>query len=656
MESVVKALVYRFGDFELDLGAHQLRLRGEPVRLERRPFELLVLLVTRQGLLVSREEIIERLWPRNVVIEFDTGLNTLIRKVRQALGDSSVTPAYVETVAGVGYRFIAPVSQADTTAGAALPEPDEAVNVRRVIRRDRHATLVIGALLAAVAVAIGFWGTAGRTPGQVSIAVLPFENLSRDEELNYLAAGLAEDTSASLAQADPQRLRLMGRASMIAMAGSGKPTAQVGRELGVDYVVTSSLRAEGPRIRVTSQLVRSADGVVVWTASFDRELTGVLGLQRELSIVIAEQVRLRLSPEVKETVARRQTSNPEAYDLYLRGRYEWSQISPAGLRQALDYFERAIAIDPNYALAWGGIAHVLSTAPIIGDVEPATVAQRAAVAVQRALESGADLAEVQVALGYYHFFLDWDWAASEAAFRRAAALDPNSAIAHLMLGHVRSQSGDHAEARTLARRARELDPFFSHIFALSATIAFQAEDFAAAEELGRQAVAINPQAWVGHLNLGKAQSALGKHSAALASFDKAMRYSNRNFKSLTYRGHALARMGERQKARAVITALEATARGALRAPLRHRARTCRAGRSTRPRSNGWSAPMWRATFTWSSSRWIRAGMRCGRTRASRTCWSAASSSARSRLAISPIERVAYRSRGDGSMCRCRSRH
>jgi TolB-like protein/DNA-binding winged helix-turn-helix (wHTH) protein/Flp pilus assembly protein TadD len=560
MESVVKALVYRFGDFELDLGAHQLRLRGEPVKLERRPFELLVLLVSRHGVLVSRDEIITSLWPGSVVIEFDTGLNTLVRKVRQALGDSSRAQTYIETVPGVGYRFIAPVTQADTAVVAVPQGLEFTAHERQAADRDRRATFVIVALLVAGAVAIVLWGTAGRTPAHVSIAVLPFENLSRDEELNYLAAGLAEDTSASLAQADPQRLRLMGRASMTAFAALGKPTAQVGRELGVDYVVTSSLRVEGPRIRVTSQLVRSADSVVVWTASFDRELTGVLGLQRELSIAIAEQVRLRLSPEVKATVSRRQTSNPEAYDLYLRGRYEWSQISPAGLRQALDYFERAIAIDPNYALAWSGIAHVLSTAPIIGEVEPATVSQRAAVAVQRALEHGADLAEVQVALGYYHFFLDWDWATSEAAFRRAAALDPNSAIARLMLGHVRSQSGDHAEARALTRRARELDPFFPHIFALSAAIAFQAQDFAAAVEFGRQAVAIGPDAWAGHLTLGQAQSALGKHDAALASFDRALRYSGRNFKSLAYRGHVLARMGEAEEARAVIAALEATAR------------------------------------------------------------------------------------------------
>jgi TolB-like protein/DNA-binding winged helix-turn-helix (wHTH) protein/Tfp pilus assembly protein PilF len=557
METEGKA-VYRFGDFELDLGAHQLRLRGEPVRLERRPFELLVLLVSRHGQLVSREQIIERLWPANVVIEFDTGLNTLVRKVRHALRDSSAMPEWIETVAGVGYRFIAPVTL-DSTAEDALPDPGMPVGWGDS-KRHRRALLVTGALLAATALAIVFWGTGGRAPALISIAVLPFENLSGDEALNYLAAGLAEDTSASLAQADPQRLRLMGRASMMAFAAPNKPVAQLGRELGVDYVVTSSLRAEGSRIRVSSHLVRSADSVVAWTASFDRELTGVLELQRDLSIAIAEQIRLRLSPEVRQAVASRQTMNPEAYDLYLRGRYQWSQISPAGNRQALDFFEHAIAKDPAYALAWGGIVHVLSTAPIIGDVDPGTVAQRAEVAVQHALESGASLAEVQFAHGYYHFFLDWDWAAAEAAFRRAAALDPNSAIAHLMLGHVRSQSGDHPEARILARRARELDPFFSHIFALSATIAFQAKDFAAAEEFGRQAVAMNPDGWAGHLNLGQVQSALGKHADAVASFDRSMRYSGNNFKSVAYRGHALAKMGREPEARAAIAVLEAAMR------------------------------------------------------------------------------------------------
>jgi TolB-like protein/DNA-binding winged helix-turn-helix (wHTH) protein/Tfp pilus assembly protein PilF len=562
MDTSVHPQTYCFRDFELDLGAHQLRLRGLPVRLERRPFELLALLVARQGLLVTRQEIISALWPANVVIDFDTGLNTLVRKVRHALGDSPDAPAFIETVTGVGYRFIAPLDEAAGSVPNA-PQPSRAPDpqpARRVVVRSGRAAIAAGLLLAAAVVVSGVWMAADRGPSPISIAVLPYENLSRDHSLDYLAAGLAEDTSASLARIDLQNLRIMGRASVLAVAASDRTTAEIGRELGVGYVVASSLRAEGSKIRVTSRLLRVADNVEVWTATFDRELTSVLGLQRELSIAIAEQVRMRLSPEVWEAVVRRQTRNPEAYDLYLRGLYSWSLIDPSGIRRALEYYERAIEKDPAYALAWAGIAHALSTAPIIAEAEPAVVATRARVAKQRALEFGADLAEVQIALGYYHFLLDWDWPAAEAAFRQATTLDPNSAIAHLMLGHVRAQSGDHVESRMMARRARELDPFLAHTFTLSATMAFQARDYPSALEFARQAVAINPYGWAGHLNLAQVLAEIGEYPEALASYENAERYSGANAKAVAYRGHVLARMGRADEARAIASALEARSR------------------------------------------------------------------------------------------------
>jgi TolB-like protein/DNA-binding winged helix-turn-helix (wHTH) protein/Flp pilus assembly protein TadD len=562
MDPDAKSHTYRFNGFVLDTGAHELRSNGQRIRVERRPFRLLVLLVSRAGLLVTREEIVRELWPPRVVIDFDTGLNTLVRKLRQALGDSPDTPSFIETVPGVGYRFIAPLDQtagqAPATApegSATLPLPDAPPTLWR-----RNAVAIVLVFLAIAGLAVGSRLILSRPPPQLSIAVLPFENLTGNEELNYLAAGLAEDTSASLAQLNLDQLRMMGRASALSVAGTGKPLAQIGRELGVDFVVASSLRSEGSRIRVTARLLRVADNVEIWTASFDRELTSTLGLERELSIAITEQVRLRLSPDVRAAIENRQTRNPMAYDLYLRGRHAWSQLSPAGNRQALEFYQEAIARDPGYALAWAGIAHVLSTAPITGEVEPALVATAAREAVDHALEFGEELAEVQIAHGYFHYLLDWNWRQAETAFRKAVTLDPNSAIAHLMLGHVLSQLGEHAEARLMARRARELDPFFSHTFALSATIAFQAHDFASAVEFGRQAVAINPEGWVGHLNLGQAQAELGQYTEALQSFDHAARYSSDNFKSLGFRAYVLARMGRESEARAVIAVLEAQSR------------------------------------------------------------------------------------------------
>lgn len=555
MGAEVRPQVYYFRDFELDLAAYQLRCRGEPVRLERRPLELLILLVSRQGELVKRDEIIAELWPSKVVIDFDTGLNTLVRKVRQALRDSSDRPVFVETVPGRGYRFVAPV-RSETPPPARSPLVSESTSRSR--SRTPFVWIAI-ALLVVAGVVVQVWRIGPGSGGPIGVAVLPFTNLTGSAEFDYLAAGLAEDTRASLAQIDMGNLRLVGQISARASAASEKPVQQLGRELGVDFVVTSSLRAESSRLRVTSQLVRVSDNEQVWAAAFDRELTGLLGLQRELSIAIAEQVRLKLSPEVTATIARRQTPNPEAYDLYLRGRYHWGWLNPAGNRQALQYFERAIAEDPRYALAWAGIAQVLSTAPITGDAEPGAVAARARDAVERAVEYGAGLAETQYALGYYNFFLAWDWPGAEQALRNAVSLDPNSAIAHLMLGHVLSQTGNQAEARAEMRRARELDPFFSHTFALSAQVAYQGRDFSSELELARQAIAINPEGWVGYVQLGQALSELGQTDEAIRAYEQAERYSGGNSKTIAFRAQVQARNGRVDDARAALESLRARA-------------------------------------------------------------------------------------------------
>lgn len=303
---------FRFGEFELDLGAEQLRRNGEAVHLERRPMGLLILLVTNQGRMVTREEIIAALWPKNVIIDFDAGLNTLVRKVRNALGDSSEKPRYVETVPGRGYRFVAPLAE---------PVPAEAASVELPARKSVPWVYAAGAVVA-LAIVSGVAYLWPSTPGeaaQTRIAVLPFDNLTGNDELGYLASGLAEETSTSLARIELPNLSVIGSGSARMFADANAALEDFGRRLGADFVVSSSLRLDGSRIRVTSHLLRVADGVQIWSASFDRELTNVLGLQRELSIAIAEQIRQRLSPEVAAAIDRRQTQNPQAYELYLKG-------------------------------------------------------------------------------------------------------------------------------------------------------------------------------------------------------------------------------------------------------------------------------------------------------------------------------------------------
>jgi TolB-like protein/DNA-binding winged helix-turn-helix (wHTH) protein len=379
------ATTVRFQDFELDVAAYRLRRQGQLVHLERRPMEALILLVGKRGGLVTREELIERLWGSKVVIDFDTGLNTVVRKIRQALQDPAEQPVFLETVTGKGYRFVAPVEEVTAQQPSPAPAP-RLSNARRLLAAGL-----------AIAIVAAFVGTAlilpSRTPEpRVRIAVLPFDNLSPTDEHDYLADGLAEDTIASLGQIDPAQLEVIGPASTFAYKRGGKPLAAIGQELGADYAVQGSLRAEGAQLRVNSTLIRVEDQVQLWTAAFDRELTSTLGLQRDLSAAIAQQVRIRVSRQRSAALADRQTSDPQAYDLYLRGRHEWRRLTPAGNRAALQYYEQAIRQDPNYALAWAGIAHTLGAAPINSDVQPSTVVEQARRAAKRALDHAPELA------------------------------------------------------------------------------------------------------------------------------------------------------------------------------------------------------------------------------------------------------------------------
>ena len=543
---------YRFGEFELDMDAQQLRLRGKPVRLERRPFDLLALLVTRHRHMVPREDIVAALWPANVIIDFDSGLNTLVRKVRGALGDSSEQPRFIETVAGRGYRFIAPIELA-TTANVAV---EQAVAMRTNLTPRTRSIAVLVLLLVSIGGAIVAWQSSLKAPVQIRIAVLPFENLTGNDQLGYLAAGIAEDTSTSLAQIDLPNLSVIGGVSARTFADSTVSLPEIGRELDVDFVVTSSLRLDKSRIRVTSRLLRVANSEQVWSASFDRELTNVLGLQRELSIAIAEQIRQRLSPEVAAAIDRRQTQNPEAYELYLKGRYEWTRFQPDSIARALEYYRQAVAKDPGYALAWAGIAHALITSPVTAEANRQSVFPASQDALQRALEFGPNLAETQLALGSFHFFLDRDLPPAEAAARQSVALDPNSAMSHMFLGIVLSRRGNHVEARAMLRRARELDPLFPLMFANSAVVALDADEPQEALEFATQAIAINPEFWVGYLHLGSAHLALGDYEAALQAYSNAEKFSGDNSaRAASSRAYVLAKLGRKDEARDVLADL-----------------------------------------------------------------------------------------------------
>ncbi len=500
------AFAGRFGTFSLDASQFELRRDGRTVKLERQTMELLILLVERRGRLVSRPEIVRHLWGDAVFVDVETGVNTAISKIRQALRDSAETPTFIETVKGRGYRFIAPV---------------EAVS--------------------------------GPLRTVATIAVLPFENLTSVPEREYLAAGLTEETSASLAQIDPAHLSVRGRT--LRYKGTTKTVAEIGHELSVDYLVASSIRAEGIRLRVTVMLIRVSDQEHVWTQSYEREATSLLGLQQELSEAIAQQIRLRLSPHRINGVGRRQTQSADAYDTYLRGRFQAHRRTADGNARAIELYKRAIEIDPSYALAWAELAFTYAGACINGDAAPADAGPRAREAAQKAVVANGNLSEAQLALGFGLWLIDWKWQASEAPLQRAVDIDPSSAAAYRILGHALSQSGQHDKAGAAMRRSCELDPVDAMSRALSSQVAFQARDLAAAGDHARHAIALEPGLWIGHIELAQAYDGAGEHEMALQAVADAVRFSGGNSKAVALRGYILARMGRVDAVREVMKGL-----------------------------------------------------------------------------------------------------
>jgi DNA-binding winged helix-turn-helix (wHTH) protein/Flp pilus assembly protein TadD len=504
---------YEFGEFHLEIRKRLLSRNGKAVALTAKVFDTLLYLVQRRGKVVEKDELMHAVWPDTVVEENNLSQN--ISTLRRLLGENRGENRYIATVPGKGYCFVA-----DTGSNQ---------------------------------------GT-GQVSEKVTLAVLPFENFSADREKEYLADGLTEETSACLGQIDPEHLSVIGRTSVMAYKRTQKTVAEIGRELNAAYLIESSVRAEGERLRITCKLIRVRDQLQVWSDSYDSEPSSLLTFQRELSRAISEQVRLRLSPERLNGLVRRQTHNAEAYDLYLRGRHFWNQLTPLTTKRASEYYARATALDPHYALAWSGLADAFAASPINGDAPPLVAAPRAREAATHAIESEPNLAEAQTSLGLVKFWFDWEWSAAETAFRRAINADPSYAIAHRMLGILFAHMARHEEAQLATRRARELEPLVAVQHALSAQVAFVGRDYSAAVQFARQAIVVDPEFWIGLFQLGQAYVQLGENELALDALNHAGRFSGGNSKVISLRGYLFAKCGRTDEALQVLDTLKAIAR------------------------------------------------------------------------------------------------
>jgi DNA-binding winged helix-turn-helix (wHTH) protein/TolB-like protein/Flp pilus assembly protein TadD len=537
---------YRFTSFTLDAARAGLFRDGEQIPLRQRTFEVLTHLVRNSGRLVSKQELFEAVW-RDVAVTDDSLVQCLV-EIRKALGDDQ---DLVKTVRGRGYLFEGAVPDAagvDATAGSKT--------IARTSPTRRIALLI--AVLAILGVGAWLFGQNRAAPGIVTLAVLPFAQTAASAS-SALVEGLHEEVVSALGQIDPERLRVLSRRSTASYVGTGKSAALIGQELGADYLVEGVAREQDAKWHIRFTVVHCRDQVHIWSGTFDRDRTALLSLQTELGRAVAQQIRLTLSAGRDQALIRRQARSPVAYEHYLRGRALWAKPNRAALHAAIDEYQQAIALDPEYALAYAGLADAYSALPITSDVPPREVAGDAREAATHAVRADDRLAEAHAALGWQEFWFGWNWAAAEASLRRAIALDPNYANARRSLGHVLSNAGRHSEALAEMARARELDPFSPLMHVLSAQTAYNARDFALAERHARQSIAIDANFWSGYVNLGQALAGQGRFDEALVSIAEGYRLAG-NAKGLTRRAYVLGRMGRTAEARQLLAELEESTR------------------------------------------------------------------------------------------------
>ena len=479
----------KFGDgFELDARAYQLRRSGRPVKLERIPMELLLLLVERRGEIVTRDQIIERVWGKDVFLDTDNSINAAIRKIRQVLKDDPAHPQFVQTVTGRGYRFIAGSEDGIGLTSTSGQPPRQHVPTENIVTMPRsRAMRVLLPVAVVLMVAIGVyfqWLRPRSHPhaaaGRLMLAVLPFENLTGDAGQEYFSDGLTEEMISKLGNLDPQHLGVIARTSVMHYKGSHEPLSKIGSDLGVQYVLEGSVRRGPDKVRITAQLIQMQDQSHVWARQYDRELKDLLAIQAEIAQEVAGEIQLALGDHQKPGPAQPVPLDPqayEAYDLYLRGRYFWNKRTSQGFEQAIDCFQKSIAKDPNYAPAYAGLADtyaLLSGYTLTLQTEAMPKARAAAL---KALELDDGLAEAHTSLALVTENYDWDWQKAEKEYLRAIELNPNYATAHQWYAEYLSLQGRFDEALAESERARQLDPLSLIIATDNGSILYYARQY-----------------------------------------------------------------------------------------------------------------------------------------------------------------------------------
>jgi TolB-like protein/DNA-binding winged helix-turn-helix (wHTH) protein/Tfp pilus assembly protein PilF len=545
---------FRFGLFELDVRGGELRKRGLRVPLQGIPIQLLTILLENSGQVVTREDLRTRLWPADTFVDFDHSLHNAIARLREALGEDATNPRFIETLPRRGYRFLVPLS----SSASSQTTPQQAVPPRR--RRLVASAVLALTVLAALLIGINSPAFRSRLFGNASssriqsIAVLPLKNLSNDPEQDYFADGITEAVITDLGKVGA--LRVISRTSVMRYKDTRKPLPEIAGELQVDVLVEGTVARSGNHVRITANLVQASPERHLWAESYERDLRDVITLQNDVANAIAREIQVNLTPQERSRLATSRTVNPEAYQLYLKGRYFWNRRTQEGLKKAIDYFNQAIALDPNYALAYSGVADCYPPLAYLGYVPPNEALSRAKAAAAKALEIDESLAEAHAALGAEKMFQEWDWIGSEKEFKRAIELNPGYATAHSWYAQDLLAMGRFREGLEESKRAQQLDPFSLIINAGLAHRLYWARQYDQAIEQSQKTIELDPNFALAHWDLGLEYEQTGAPGQAIAEMTKAVSLSESNSLMMAGLGHAYAVSGNRAAALKIARDLE----------------------------------------------------------------------------------------------------
>jgi TolB-like protein/DNA-binding winged helix-turn-helix (wHTH) protein/tetratricopeptide (TPR) repeat protein len=572
---------YRFDRFEVDVRTGELCRDGTRLQLQDKPFQLLIALLERPGELLTNEELQRRLWPADTFVDFALGLKVAVKKLRNALGDHARAPRYVENLPRRGYRFIVEVEAVNhtvtrLTAGgndAQALEPAQLTvnNSERnagVGEAQGHSTAtparswqwrVIAVAAAVVLIAAVTTVVVERLrPTQpaaaqpVSLAVLPFTVIGNDRQSEYLSLGMADALILRLGRL--KRFAVRPTSAVRGFSGSKPDAVAAGRRLGVENILDGDFQRFADRIRVTVQLVRVADGFALWTEQFDEKFTDIFGFQDSIAARVAGALNQPLSGDQIHSMAHRSTVNPDAYEAFLKGRFFWNKRTEDGHTRAIEHFQRAIQLDPNFAPAYAGLADAYA---LLGSMANKTIPRSQAMpaareAATRALQLDDSLAEAHTSLAFVHMHYDWNWPAAEREYRRALELNPSYATAHQWYGFYLVAQGRREDAIASVERAHALDPLSLIISTdLAELLVFNGEYERAVRQC-RKTLEMDPNFGLAHRILGHAYSRLGRHREAIKAMERAREFAGSTMWALPDLAYIYAVAGKQLKSRALL--------------------------------------------------------------------------------------------------------